>query len=113
VEWKIFYGEGATYSDEDGPPELAPKRNVQTIAVANELVGRRIERGNDFYIMTGHGWRGCDQFGLFDYLIEPGAKVVLFGRSLADDEYREVLDRATRDPDLPEKSAFLPEERRP
>ena len=113
MRWKIFYGDGSDYTDQDGPPELAPKRNVQTIAVANDLVGRRIERGNDFYILTDHGWRGCDQFGLFDYLIDPGAKIVLFGRSLATAEYRAIFDRASRDPYLPAKSAMLPEERKP
>ena len=109
--WKIYYSD-STYSDEDGPPELAPKRNVQTIAVADKTVGRRIERGNDFYIYTDHGWRGCDQFGLFDYLIDPGNKIVLFGRSLAYDEYCAVLSRATQDPDLPPKSAQFDGEKR-
>lgn len=111
MEWKIFYSD-STYSNEDGPPELAPKRDVQTIAVADEVCGRRIERGNDFYVYR-HGWRGTDQFGLFDYLIEPGSKIVLFGRSLSDDEYRKVWDIASKDPDLPPKSAYLPDERKP
>jgi hypothetical protein len=85
---------------------------VQTIAQVNKLTGRRIERENDYYIWTDHGWRGCDQFGLFDYLIEPGFKVVLFGRSLSNEEYKEVLDRACNDPDLPAKSAWEKDERR-
>jgi len=112
LNWRIYYGDGSTYSDADGPPELAPKRNVQTIAQANELVGRRIERGADHYVWTDHGWRACDFFGLFDYLIQPGAKVVLFGRSLSDAEYRAVLDRACKDPDLPPKSGVLEDEKR-
>ena len=85
MEWKIFYS-NSTYSSDDGPPELAPKRDVQTVAVADDTCGRRIERGDNFYVYR-HGWRGCDQFGLYDYLIEPGYKIVLFGRSLTDDEY--------------------------
>jgi len=114
VQWKIFYSDG-TYSSDDGPPELAPKRDVQTIAVADEVVGRRIERGNDYYIYdTGRGgWRGVDQFGMYDYLIRPGFKIILFGRTLSDDDYREVWKRASKDPDLPAKSAFLPDERKP
>jgi len=112
VDWRIYYGDGSTYSDDDGPPELAPKRDVQTIAQRNELVGRRIERGDNFYVWTDHGWRGCDQFGMFDYLIQPGTKVVLFGRSLSDNEYRNVLGRACKDPDLPAKSAVLEDEKR-
>lgn len=111
MEWKIFYS-NSTYSSDDGPPELAPKRDVQTVAVADDTCGRRIERGDNFYVYR-HGWRGCDQFGLYDYLIEPGYKIVLFGRSLTDDEYRAVWDRAAKDPDLPPKSAIHPDERRP
>jgi hypothetical protein len=113
MRWQIFYGDGSEYKDCDGPPELAPKRNVQTIAVENGIVGRRLERGDNFYIMTDHSWRGCDQFGLYDYLIEPGAKIVLFGRSLNDAEYREILDRSARSDYLPVKNAWLPEERKP
>jgi hypothetical protein len=52
-----------------------------------------------------------DKFGLFDYLIEPGFKVVLFGRTLTDDEYRAVWDKVCRDPDLPPKSGKLRGER--
>jgi len=111
MRWQIFYGDGSDYKDCDGPPELAPKRNVQTIANENELVGRRLERGDNFYVWTEHGWRGCDQFGLFDYLIDPGAKVVLFGKSLSDGEYRAILDLSARSDYLPQKSARHPEER--
>jgi hypothetical protein len=112
VDYRIYYGDGSTYSDEDGPADQAPKRNVQTIAQRNDLVGRRIERGDNFYVWTDHGWRGCDQFGLYDYLIEPGFKVVLFGRSLPDAEYRAVLGRACKDPGLPAKSATSEDEKR-
>lgn len=114
MEWKIFYS-NSTYSDLDGPPELAPKRDVQTIAVKSESAGRRIERGSDFYIWTPDNgvWRGVDFFGLYDYMIEPGMKIVLFGRVLSDDEYSQIWLRAAHDPDLPPKSAYLPDERKP
>lgn len=114
MEWKIFYS-ASTYSDEDGPPELAPKRDVQTIAVANDVAGVRIERGTDFYIWVPErgGWRGVEQFGLYDYLIDPGFKIVLFGRVLSENDYGAVWKLAAHDPDLPAKSAFLPDERKP
>jgi hypothetical protein len=113
MKWKVFYGGDATYSDEDGPPQLAPKRNVQCISVEDSARGRRIEYSENYYILTDHGWRGCDKFGLFDYLIEPGFKVVLFGRSLSDEDYTAVWHRASRDPYLPPKSAYGKDERRP
>lgn len=114
-EWKIRYGDGSIYSNLDGPPEQAPKRNVQTITVSSGLVGRRIERENDYYIWTPEngGWRGVDQFGLYDYLIDPGHKIVLFGRMLNNEEYRRLYNEAINDPDFPHKSARYPDERRP
>ena len=114
MQWKIFYSNG-TYSDEDGSPELAPKRDVQTIAVADDTAGRRVERGTDFYIWTPErgGWRGVDFFGVYDYLIDPGAKIVLFGRILSNEDYTGIWQLAAKDKDLPPKSAFLPDERKP
>ena len=114
MKWKIFYST-STYSDEDGPPELAPKRDVQAIAVANKVTGRRIERTTDFYVWVPErgGWRGVDQFGLYDYLIGPGTKIVLFGRTLSDEEYGEVWKLVAHDLDLPPRSAYMPNERMP
>jgi len=113
--WKIFYGDGSTYSDKDGLPELAPKRDVQIIGADCEIAGRRFERETDYYIWTPErgGWRGVDKFGLFDYLIDSGYKIVLFGKMLNNKEYRKILDKATNDSYLPRKSAWLREERRP
>lgn len=106
LKFKIFYGDGTTYSNKNGPPERAPKRNVQLITVEDDVIGRRIEATNDYYAYTSHGWRGCDRFGLFDYLIEPGVKLVLFGRSLSDVEYKTIRDKAVKDDYLPAKSAI-------
>ena len=114
MEWQIFYQKGS-YSNDDGPPELAPKRGVQAIAVADKKVGRRIERSNDFYIyVPDRGiWRGVEQFGLYDYLQDDGFKIVLFGRTLTDSEYSIIWKRATTEGNLPIKSAFTTCERKP
>lgn len=115
MQWVIHYGDGSRYTDEDGAPELAPKRNVQAIAVADERLGRRIERSNDFYVyVPDRGiWRGVEQFGLYDYLVDNGFKIVLFGRTLTDEEYSLAWKRAVSDPYLPPKSAKSPSERKP
>ena len=114
IAWKIFY-EDSTYSSEDGSPENAPKRGVQGIAVSSELTGRRIERSEDHYVWTPEngGWRGVDKFGLFDYLIEPGFKIVLFGRTISDKDFRAMWNRIEADTDLPRRSAFYTDERKP
>lgn len=114
MDWKIFYCDG-DYSNSDGPPELAPKRDVQSIIVADENLGRRTEYSDNFYIyVPDRGiWRGVDQFGLYDYMIEPGFKLVLYGRTLTDKEYADVWNRTLKDTYLPPKSAFNPDERKP
>lgn len=114
MEWKIYYSD-RVYTSEDGPPELAPKRDVQMIAVACRTSGRRIERSSDFYIwVPDRGmWRGVDFFGMYDYMIEPGSKVVLFGRVLDNEAYADIWRHAVHDSGLPPKSAYLPEERKP
>jgi len=115
MKWKIFYGDGSTYSNEDGSPELAPKRNVQIVIHSSELVGFSIEREEHYYLWQADrgGWTAANEFGLYDYLIDPGFKIVLFGRTLNLTEYQAILNRAIADPDVPRKSAWLREERRP
>jgi hypothetical protein len=115
VCWKIWYDDGGTYTDRDGPPESAPGRGVQVIATIDESVGWRLVRSADYYIFSPQigGWEGVDSFGLWDYLADPGHKVVKFGRTIGNREYEDILDRATHDPDFPRKSAWRPSERRP
>lgn len=111
--WKIFYQEG-TYSSLQGTPEFAPKSGVQAIIVTDARVGRRVESAEDFYIWTPEngGWRGANHFRLAEYLQEPGYKLVLFGRTISDKAYAEVMARASNDPELPPKSGWLKTERR-
>jgi len=115
IKWKIYYGDGSTYSNEDGEPELAPKRNVLAVAQCNEVTGHSVEHTTAYYCWFDPYWRGCDQFGLWDYLAEPGTKVVMFGRWVSNKDYTELLTRALQDPDVPRRSAWLPngKERRP
>ena len=112
-DFKVWYDNGATYT---GPPEQAPKRGVICIAQKDPDCGRTICRSDDFYIYSifdgRPGWQGVDQFGLHDYLIEPGYKLVLFGRTIGNNEYKEILRKAIYDPDLPVKSPWDSGERR-
>ena len=112
--WKIFYGDGSTFTDKDGRLELVPKCNVQGIAVEDDTLGRRIESSEDFYIWTPEngGWRGANHFRMAEYLMEPGYKLVLFGRTLDDMDFRKLWDRISRDTYLPPKSGFTRKERR-
>lgn len=116
MRFKVFYGDGTTATDET-PPDLLPKTNVQVIMVEDPEHGRAFCRTDDFYIWTeldgSMSWTGCDIFGLWDYLQAPGEKVVLFGRTLGTQDYREVLGQAMNDDYLPEKTAWHRQERKP
>ena len=106
-EWKIYYGDGSTYSDEDGDPFDAPALNVQCIVHADKAVGRMIRAKCDFYWLVKEGWHGGDIFGMWDYLASSGRKKVIFGRSIETDQYQTVLKSAINDPDFSPKSARL------
>lgn len=77
--WKVYYGDGSTFSDQDGSPELAPALNVQAITCSPEV------------------WMGGDVFGLMDYLSLPGWKRVLFGRMVTNAEYDKAVTLARND----------------
>lgn len=89
---------------------------MQCIAQSDPDCGRTICRADDFYIYREFDGRlsfqGVDQFGLHDYLIEPGFKLVLFGRTIGNNEYKAILRKATTDPDLPVKTSWDSSERR-
>lgn len=104
--WRIYYGDNFTYSDADGPLDQAPKRNVQVIVYPDSEVGRVVLSLRDFYWLADYGWDGGDIFGLWDYLAQPGSKIVLFGRAVRTSHYRQVLARALSDPGFPKKSAW-------
>lgn len=110
LAWRIYYGDGGTYSSADGDPADAPARGVQAIVQADTQVGRHVLSGFDYYWWEGT-WFGGDLFGLFDYLIEPGPKAVKFGRTVPNDVFERVIRAACDDPDFPRKSARRRHER--
>ena len=116
LRWKVFYGDGSTFTDEDGPPELAPKRNVQAVGQECHDHGSVICRCDDFYIWAEfdgrYQWQGVDYFGLWDYLIDPGSKVVLFGRTIGNREFKALTGKIYDDPYLPGKSGYYAGERK-
>jgi hypothetical protein len=111
VSYRIYYGDGTTY---DGPVEDALALNVQAIVQADPNphgTGRYVIHGGgqrpnrvpiDYYWWDGEQniWAGGDLCGLFDYLGRPGWKKVLFGRSIADATYQQIIVAAGEDPDF-------------
>ena len=110
-EWKIFYGDGSTFSDLDGSPENAPGVNVQVIIQTSKDHGREVIKGgnqwrDDYYWWDNESrrWWCGDLFGLFDHLSQKGWRKVLFGRSVND--FDEIYKAALNDPDFPPKTGW-------
>jgi hypothetical protein len=91
MAWKIYYGDGSTFSSEDGDPFHAPTSNVQVVDNDGKLQSGKTA----YYWNAETGWNGCDTPGLWDYLLMyRGPKAVLFGRSIRDEDYWEIRKRA-------------------
>lgn len=93
MAWCIYYGDGSTYSSEDG--DSPPARGVQVILQDDPSVGVAAVTGLDYYVRDGERWRPVDIFGLYDFLLDTG--LVLFGRTITSEEYREVMRQAMAD----------------
>lgn len=87
LRWRIYYADGSTFDSTEGGAEKAPALGVVSIVMLRDN-----SQGQ---------WYGGDQYGLTQYLIEPGWKRVLLGRTLPDDEFVEISGRAANDPDFP------------
>ncbi|TAK45254.1 MAG: hypothetical protein EPO27_10565 [Betaproteobacteria bacterium] len=99
ILWRIYYGDGSTFSSEDGGVDVAPRGNVQRVAYYDSDGRRHQCHDRDYYYPDGDRWFGVDLSGLFQYLYEPGMKAVFFGRTIPDAKYRRIASIA--DNDLP------------
>lgn len=116
MRWKIFYGDGSTYS---GPPENAPGVNLQVVVLEDKDHGRRLISGGNFGLRDDYYWWDAaleswwcgDIFGLIDYLQQPGWKKVVFGRSIGNDAFAAIYKRAKEDPDFPPKTGWAQHEK--
>lgn len=94
--WAIFYADGSVVTDCD--PEQVPK--VGVVAITHMTPdGKRVQRGRDFYWKTtddDYGWYGGDMFGLWEQLTLAGSHIILFGRSIPDSRFKEILLAATQ-----------------
>lgn len=107
LRWKIFYGDGSTYSSEDGSPFYAPRLNAQVIVGPDRYTGRYMVSDKDAYwwVIDEERWRGGDRHGEFIYMLRRGPRVVLYGEQIDDDAYNSVISAALDDPDFPPKTA--------
>lgn len=94
MRWRIYYDDDETYS---GDPYLAPATGVITVAVEdrNATKGFCLTKSKDAYYFKDGRWWGCDDMGMYDYLMSyRGPKAILFGRTVRNDLYWQIVQRA-------------------
>ncbi len=120
MNWKVFYADGSSFGSDQGSPAMAPNIGVIAIAQADINVGCLVHQGNDWYCFDEKlydGWGGVDSFGLQDYLSHAyenrgGPLVIKSGRLIGTNDWRNLLTKIRKDPQLPTKTARYIHERR-
>ena len=106
--WRIYYGDGSTFSNLDGEPVDAPSFDFQCVVQPDELVGRSVMAGWDWYYYRPdlNEWWGSDLPGLLDHLLHRlPVEAVCQGRHSYNPVYSSIIKRAQEDPDFPKRSA--------
>lgn len=135
-KWKLYYGDGSTFSDSDGSWEDAPARNVQALVTDHKDVGYEVNEGSSGWLQNYIWWPGeaapwgADEYGTMDYLVEVGALElgepmnslslqeimdagVKIGRTINTSRFMEIYREAINDDYFPPKSARARKERPP
>lgn len=133
-KWKIFYGDGSTFSDQDGQPLDAPIANVQVIAQEHKESGRYMQTARDYYVYWPgrERWVGVDLAGVLDFLVEmslffwggeeDGAIIiqravntglVKLGRTINRERFYEIYQLADSDEYLPRRTGYMAKEWKP
>jgi len=105
MKFKVFYVDGTVYT---GTVEATPTDNVLVIVEYSKEHGRRLVTNGDYYCWDEkrQRWFPGDMMHFIQYLREYGMKRVLFGRTVDNEEWNEVMKRATSDPDFPPKTGY-------
>jgi len=95
VSFRIYYGDGPIY---EGDPFYAPATGVQVIATEKPLGGWWIAKQKEAWYWKDERWNACDTAGMYDYLMSHlGPQKIIFGRSIRDDKFWEIVAEAERD----------------
>jgi hypothetical protein len=95
MQWCIYYTDGSTYSDLSGEAWYAPKSGVQAIVVADSAVHHIILSRADFYCYNPDWdvpvWRSMDDWGMQEYMREPGPRLVVYGQWTGNHAYQTLM----------------------
>lgn len=106
--WRIWYDDGTTFTDDDGSPFEAPPLGVVCITQRTDdehhSTGHELVHLFDYYWFDPEGhlspWWGGEAFGLWDYLMRPGERKVVFGRTLDSPHYQGIIGKAMAFPEF-------------
>ena len=102
LNWRIYYGDGTTYDETDGPAEEAPAWGTVAVVTRNSNDPREIVSvqgtGFDYFVYDkNNDWWGADFIGLIDRLADRSAKVVCFGRTIEPHKYEQIIAKSVKD----------------
>jgi hypothetical protein len=96
--FRIYYDDGTTFEGKDEADAInAPACGVQIIAMENpaKSKGFGVLKSRDMYIWKQDRFWACDESGFWDYMFhQQGNRIVLFGRTVDDDNYNKIAARA-------------------
>jgi hypothetical protein len=101
--WRIYYHNRSTFDSTMGLPADAPSTGVVCIVqnhTSQQEGGYIVTAFKDFYWRENNEWWGSDEVGFWQYMFEPGAKVVKFGISIPTVEFNEIMKKASEDVDF-------------
>lgn len=107
MDWRIYYSNGLMFDSSMGDPVDAPAYGVICIVQPDEMVGRVIMHGWDWYyfVPEDRQWWGSDIFGVIDRLCHRLPVVALLqGRNVSNKDFGLIMGRADKDLDFPPKS---------
>lgn len=111
LEWRIYYDDGSTFDNLQGPPEKAPPFGVICIIKTHKDNGHSTLTKWDWYYYRTDvpTWFGSDNFGLLDQLLHDDTnqiKGVKSGRTVMTSEYDKIIFKANNDSDFKKMTAY-------
>ena len=109
MKWRIYYDNGAVFSDEEGSAFDAPRIGVQVIVHQEPGGGYSLMSQSDFYYYEPErsdwsGWNYCDQYTLVLHLQRAKQPLILFGSMIKTSQFTEIEKRALSELPGPKKA---------
>lgn len=101
MEWRIYYADGTTFSDQDGAWDDGPLDGVICVVVADPDYGRYVLNGlNYFYSQVRGGPQDKAHTNDIGPQLRKQCRWLKHGVAVARKEFMDILIRATKDPDF-------------